>query len=135
MKTDIDLKKDLYDHLRATALVGSVSGKLLMTTRPTTSDKEDIVISVLASSVETDIQLATLNVNIYVSDYRTEEGDDIEASLRLRKLARLAYEALEVGQGASGCRFEIVSQRILKVEGRNEHCINNRILYKQLIKQ
>lgn len=135
MKTDIDLKRDLYDHLKTSALVGEVSGELLLADRPTSSLGEDVVIGVLDSDVSTDIQHAILYVNVYVPDDRTDDGQPIEASLRLRTLARLAIVALAQGWGKSGYRFELTAQRILKVQGRDEHVINNRIHYKQLIKQ
>ncbi|MDO4691897.1 MAG: hypothetical protein Q4A64_03380 [Porphyromonadaceae bacterium] len=135
MKTDIDLKKDIYDYIKSSDLVASVSGELLMVDRPDDSALEDIVISVLDSDASSDIQQAIINVNVYVVDDMTDEGQAIEASLRLMELSRLSHSALQVGQGNSGYRFELVSQRIIKVNGRDEHCINNRIIYKQLIKQ
>lgn len=135
MKTDIDLKQDLYDYIMSSILSGAVSGRVLIRERSPKSVDEDIVVSVLSSNVETDIQTALLHVNIYVKDLHTDEGQAVEDGLRLRELSRMAVVVLAVGHGASGYRFELVSQRIFKVEGREEHCINNRILYKQLIKQ
>lgn len=128
MKTDIDIKDDIYFHVKGSALEKSVDGRLCKRMRPNGSDKEDIVISVLANQ-NGQIQEATVNVNIYVRDVYVC-GQYEEDGIRCRELCRIAWECLNVGRGED-YRFELDSQRVLPVEGKNEHFINNRLLYRQ----
>lgn len=126
MKSDIDIKDDIYNYLKSSPLVAEVTGKLSKTLRPTESMREDIVISILAN-VNGQIQEAYVNVNIYVADlYR--DNQYIEDSIRLRTLCKAASDVLEVGYGNES-RFTLEEQKVLAVDGRNEHCINNKILY------
>lgn len=132
MKSDIDIKDDIYRHIKGTALETAVSGKLSKTLRPADSNAEDIVISMLAN-VNAQIQQAFVNVNIYVPDLlRKDKCKTIwheENTIRLRELCAIASELLEVGRG-DGFRFTLEEQRVMEVQGRNEHFINNKLLYK-----
>jgi hypothetical protein len=131
MKTDIDIKDDVYLYLKNSALATEVTGKLCKTIRPAASTAEDIVVSVLANE-NGQVQSAYVNVNIYVADQLhkyAKESQYEENSQRLRALCQLAHETLERHVG-DDYRWELESQRVMAVEGRNEHCINNRILYK-----
>lgn len=51
MKSDIEIAKFVYHKIKGTELERNVSGKLSDRGRPNKSDKEDIVISVLAMKV------------------------------------------------------------------------------------
>lgn len=128
MKTDIDIKDDIYLHIKGSKLYYEVTGKLSKTERPNGSDNEDIVISVLANQ-NGQIQEAFVNVNIYVKDV-TRNNQSEENTIRLRKLCNLAESLLELGRGRD-YRFILDSQRVFKVEGKNEHFINNKLLYRQ----
>lgn len=128
MKTDIEIKDDIYDYLKDSRLTMAINGNLYKRLRPTNSTLEDVVISVLANS-NGQIQEAFVNVNIYVKD-NLVEGQYEEDTIRCRLLCRIASEVLELGRG-DGYRFTLNSQRVLKVEGRNEHFINNKLLYQQ----
>ena len=128
MKTDIEIKDDLYNYLKDSALVSAISGGLYKRRRPVNSDSEDIVISVLANQ-NGQIQEAFVNVNIYVADNLVDEQYE-DDTIRCRQLCRIASDILEVGRG-NGFRFTLESQRLLKVEGRNEHFINNKLFYRQ----
>ena len=127
MKSDIDIKDDIYSHIKGSDLTGMVTGKLSKTLRPAKSDDEDIVISMLAN-VNSDIQQAFVNVNIYVADVLRDEQYE-ENTIRLRELCDASKNLLEVGRG-SGYRFTLEEQRVLEVQGKNEHFINNKLLYK-----
>lgn len=128
MKTDIDIKDDIYLFIKGSKLDYEANGKLCKTKRPAGSDSEDIVISVIANQ-NGQIQEAFVNVNIYVKDViRNKQAE--ENSIRLRELSNLAKSLLEVGRGRD-YRFVLDSQRILEVEGKNEHFINNKLLYMQ----
>ncbi len=127
MKTDIDIKDDMYRHIKGSALEKMVSGKLSKTKRPDKSDKEDIVISMLAN-VNGDIQQAFVNINIYVADIlRCKQYE--ENTIRLRELCNASKVLLERGYG-DGYRFELEEQMVMEVPGKNEHFINNKLLYK-----
>lgn len=128
MKSDIDVKDDIYGHIKGAALEKAVTGKLRKTKRPNESDKEDIVISVLANQ-NGQIQECFVNVNIYVRDiYRDNQAE--EDTTRLRVLCNMSEELLKVGFGDS-YRFELDSQRVIEVNGKDEHVINNKLLYRQ----
>lgn len=133
MVSDIDIKDRIYQHLKGSALEQAVSGVLSKTIRPKDSDKEDVVISILANNCA-QLQELYVNVNIYVKDeVVTRDGSQqYEMNVpRCRELCRLAYDALESGVG-DGWRFDIESQRVIGVETIKSHMINNRILYKNL---
>ena len=127
IKSDIEIKDDIYRFIKGSKLEKVVNGKLSKTKRPSESDKEDIVISVLENG-SGQMQEAFVNVNIYVSDSNRNNQSE-EATIRLRELCRLSYELLEVGRG-EGYRFTLDKQRVLEVNGKNEHFINNKLLYK-----
>lgn len=128
MKTDIDIKDDIYLFIKGSTLDYEATGKLSKTVRPAGSDLEDIVISILANQ-NGQIQEAFVNVNIYVKDVNRNKQYE-ENTIRLRTLANLAENLLKVGRG-NDYRFILDSQRIFKVEGKNEHFINNKLLYMQ----
>lgn len=124
MKSDIEIKDILYQIIKGSSLELAITGELYKNQRPTDSDKEDIVISVLDGLVG-QIQSSVINVNIYVRD--VARGDDmIENEPRIRELSRLAISTLEDVSGGE-YRFSIEKQQCLKVEGIQEHCINNKI--------
>lgn len=128
MKTDIDIKDDIYLFIKGSKLFYEVNGKLSKTVRPSGSNNEDIVISVL-SNQNAEIQEAFVNVNIYVKDLIRDNQNE-EDTIRLRRLCSIAKSLLNVGRG-NDYRFVLDSQRVLAVEGKNEHFINNKLLYRQ----
>lgn len=130
MKSDIEIKDDIYNHIKGSSLESAVTGKLCKASkRPLDSDKEDIVISVLDNG-SGQIQEAFVNVNIYVKD-NIRNGQAEENSIRCRELCRIAIDVLCVGHG-DDFRFALEKQRINPVEGKDEHFINNRLLYRQV---
>lgn len=129
MKSDIEIKDDIYLFMKDSALVKEVSGTLSKRKRPKDSKKEDIIISILDNQ-NRQKQEAFVNVNIYVQD-QDEEGQMQEDSPRLRKLCKMAEELLDVGRKGS-FRFNLDKQRVFEVPDTNEHVINNRLLYKQI---
>ena len=73
MKSDIEIAKFVNHKIKGTEHERNVSGKLSDRGRPNKSDKEDIVISVLANEGCGQIQRAYVNVNIYVKDLWNSE--------------------------------------------------------------
>lgn len=131
MKSDILIKDDVYALIKNSPLASAVTGKICKQgVRPKGSDKEDVVISVIAN-LNGQIQESVVNVNIYVADDIKSDGQYQESTIRLRELCRIASETLEVGRGED-FRFTLESQRVLAVEDTKEHVINNRLNYKQV---
>lgn len=131
MKSDILIKDDIYAHIKNSPLASDVTGKICKQgVRPKGSDKEDVVIAVVAN-LNGQIQESVVNVNIYVADDIKSDGQNQEATIRLRELCRIASETLEVGRGED-FRFTLESQRVIEVQGTKEHVINNRLNYKQV---
>lgn len=128
MKSDIDIKDDIFMFIKGSELENSVTGKLSKTIRPSNSNDEDIVISIL-SNQNAQIQEAFINVNIYVPDL-IRGGQSEENTIRLRELCNLSKNLLEVGRG-NDFRFQLDSQRVMQVQGKDEHFINNKLLYRQ----
>lgn len=130
MKSDIDIKDDIYRYIKGSALERAVIGKLCKSSsRPNGSDKEDIVISILDNG-SGQIQEAFVNVNIYVKD-NIRDGQAEMNDIRCRELCKVAIKVLEVGHG-SDFRFTLDKQRVMPVNGKDEHFINNKLLYKQV---
>lgn len=127
MKSDIEIKDAIYNIIKGSALEKAVTGKLSKTKRPVNSDKEDIVISMLDNS-SGQMQEAFANVNIYIPDY-TRDGQAEENTIRLRELCKMSYELLFYCRG-NGFRVDSSGskQRVLEVNGKQEHFINNKLL-------
>lgn len=133
MKTDIDIKDDIWRVIKKSPLFKEVTGELKKTSvRPKESRKEDIVISVLANNIRQK-QLAYVNVNIYVADNYVD-GQNEENSERLRRLCKMAFSVFENVRGVD-FRLSLTDpnfdcgQRVIESEGTSEHVINNKILY------
>ena len=127
MKSDIEIKDAIYVVIKGSSLEKAVTGKLKKTKRPTSSDKEDIVISILDNG-SGQMQKAFVNVNIYVPDY-IRDGQAEENTIRLRELCKMSYELLFNCRG-DGFRVDSKGsqQRVLEVSGKDEHFINNKLL-------
>lgn len=130
MKSDIDIKTDVFKHIQGSELHRAVTGQLRKTgKRPKGSKNEDIVISILAN-INGQIQSATVNVNIYVAA-NVIDGQSEEQSQRLKVLCDLASTLFEVFRGDS-YRARLAEQRVYEIDGADEYIINNRIDYKQV---
>lgn len=127
MKTDIDIKDDLFMYIKGSDLANTVSGKLDKNGRPTGSTLEDIIISI-DENENGGIQSALCTVNIYVADL-LRDNQYIEDTIRLRELCAKAKTLLEVAH-YNDARFYLTAQRVKKVDGVNEHRIENKIIYK-----
>ena len=109
IRTDIDIKDYLYTYLAASDLGQMVSGKVYKDQRPLNSAKEDITIAVIARDADSQIQEATVNVNIYVPELCSSAASLLEY--------HRTFESI----------YELVSQSVEKAEGADWHIINNRI--------
>jgi hypothetical protein len=129
VKSDIDIKDDVYMLLKDSELMKQVSGSLSKTKRPNGSTKEDVVISVLANQFAQS-QEAYVNVNIYVAEV-SWDNQYIENSSRLRTLCDISKEILSSVHG-DGYWIKLTEQRTMEVEATNETLINNKLLYKKI---
>lgn len=127
MKSDAAIKTDIFKHIKGSELASTVTGKVSKRKRPHNSTKEDIVISVLAN-VNGQIQIATVNVNIYVADI-TVDSQPEEDTVRTGILCEKASELFDEFYGEE-FTLKLLSQRVFEADGTNEHIINNKIEYK-----
>ena len=125
IRTDIDIKDDLYGWIAGSTLAGLVSGEVYKDQRPLNSDKEDIVISVLARDAGAQVQRVTVNVNIYVPDIRRGR-ESVENLPRLREVSAEAAGEFEYRQ-TSDAVYVLDRQEIFKANGIDWHVINNRL--------
>lgn len=133
MKSDIDIKDDIWKVINKSTLLKEVTGKLKKTSiRPKGSRNEDIVISVLANDTKQK-QVAYVNVNIYVADDDVD-GQSEEQTTRLRKLCQMSFDLFDNVRGndfrlsLTDPNFEC-GQRVIESAGTSEHVINNKLLY------
>lgn len=133
MKSDIDIKDDIWKVISESPLKAEVSGALKKTSvRPKGSRKEDIVISILANDTKQK-QVAYVNVNIYVSDDDVE-GQSEEQTVRLRKLCQMSFDLFDNVRrkdfrlSLTDPSFEC-GQRVIESAGTSEHVISNKVLY------
>lgn len=127
MINEMEIKDDVYHLLKESALVKAVTGKLSKTLRPYGSTKEDVVISVLGSNPNRQVQELYLNVNVYVADVK--RGNQYEENtIRLRELMTLSDEAFRFA-GGKRYRLTLAEQKSYEVPGKTEHMINNKVLY------
>ena len=134
MKTDIDIKDDVYMLVSKSALAGKITGVVSKTLRPANSRKEDVVISILANNNGRP-QSAFVNVNVYVPDSAVKYDVDTqtvtqyeEDSARLREICNLCKELFETYVGDT-YRITLDSQRVLSSSDDGAHIVNNKLLY------
>ncbi len=134
MKTPREIIDILYQYTRGSALHQEVmkNGGLIYTDdrRKANSGTEDITIGILDSLAGGDSQEFIANVNVYFRENNDGEKGFIDTD-RDRLLSRMSADHYEEFV-ASDYRFELSSQKILKVDGTNEYCINNRVLISYL---
>lgn len=133
MKSDVDIKDDVWRVINKSALLKEVTGELKKTSvRPKGSCSEDIVISILANDTKQK-QVAYVNVNIYVADDNID-GQNEEKTARLRKLCQMSFDLFDNVRGndfrlsLTDPNFEC-GQRVIESAGTSEHVINNKVLY------
>ena len=133
MKSNTEIKDILYTILKESELyreVASRGGDVYTDARPTNSGKEDITILILDSLAGGDSQEFVPNINTYVPDVERNK-QMIEDTPRIRHLSRLAISLFE-NYTTSDYQFSLENQPVFKVNGAEEHCINNRLTFKHL---
>lgn len=130
--TELDILDAFYSYISSSELSKAISGNLYRMPRPEDSNKEDIVMSVLATG-NGQIQPFVLNVNIYVPDTK-RRNEFILNEQRIAPLMRIAAQVLAHGRMTHAVNnkeydfiFDLESQKIYDVKGVDYHAINHRI--------
>ncbi len=126
MKTDIEIRQDIFRFIVASDIKKTIKGKVSYTNDHV--DGEDCMISV-PDNENGQIQEVFVYVRIYVPNRRSN-GKSVENIDRIGSLEKLCSQVLEVGIGDT-FRFTLDKQISMPVNGKNEHCISNRLRYKQ----
>ena len=130
MKSDIDIKDDVYKVIAASELKSAVTGTICKRERKLykvgSPYKEDICISILSNQTSQK-QEAFVNVNIYVQD-EDVNGQMEEKSVRLKELCQLSFKVFKYVHGTD-FRLSLSKQTVVPNESTNEHIINNKLLY------
>jgi uncharacterized protein (UPF0333 family) len=132
ISTDNDIKDLVYMLLQNSQLKAEVTGQIIKVSRNPASTNEDVVISVLANDNPRQIQSAYVNVNIYVKDVDFQQSGEkykVENTARTKELSRIFADMFENAIIGESYRLTLDRQRVIAVEGANEHCVNNRLLY------
>lgn len=133
MKSDIEIKKFVYRQIKGSALETEVSGVLSDRGRPADSEKEDIVIAVLANEGCGQIQRSYVNVNVYVSDQWNAATKAWEIdTVRVGKLCELCKFLFtirweEYHTVPSKCSQKTEPTGVTFQDGHTEHFINNKL--------
>ena len=133
MKSDIDIAKFVYHKIKGTDLERNVTGKLSDRGRPNKSDREDIVISVLANEGCGQIQRAYVNVNVYIRDQwnaRTKAWE--KNTQRVGELCELCKFLFFIRKDEyhtvpSNCSQKTNPTGVSFEDGHTEHFINNKL--------
>lgn len=128
MRTNNEIKNKIYNAIKGTDLYNEIIGKggrVYKESRPSNSNKEDIVISVL-SNQNAMYQPAIVNVNIYVPDI--QRGNDfIENEQRVSALSKLSVNLFKEIV-SNDCLIRLDKLDVFKLNEIHEHCVNNRLI-------
>lgn len=133
MKSDVEIAKFVYHKIKGSDLEGNVTGKLSDRGRPNKSDKEDIVISILANEGCGQTQQAYVNVNIYVRDqWNTRTKAWEKNTIRIGELCNLSKFIFSMHGGdfhtvPSECSQKVHPTGVSFEDGHTEHFINNKL--------
>lgn len=130
MKTESEIKDDIYAHIKGSELATAITGTVYKRVRDKGSNKEDIAITILGKIPMSQQQDVAINVNIYVPE-KLQNGQYAANEPRERILQKLAEEILKVGGIGKDFRFTLESQETFEVLDSqcHERCINNRLTY------
>lgn len=127
MKNELEIKTDIYQLLKTSPLASAVSGTISKDGRDDNATTEDIVISVLSEVPTIQLQEVYVNINIYVRDLK-KGTRFVENSIRLNELCKMSIDFFSKCH-FKGFRVSLESHKVFKVQGSDEHFINNKVLY------
>lgn len=129
MKTDIDIKTDIYRVLKSSKLASAVNGEIFRSGRPDGRNAEDVVIQI-PDNMNGQIQELFVTVNIYVPNIYDNTNDlYVEDESRENELAKMIVPIFDNVSFENGFRTELDKQVILPENTIHQHFIYNRILY------
>lgn len=128
MKTTDQIVALLYQRLNVPQVTSVITGKIYLYDRPETSTSEDIVLNCLPVT-NTQPQMATANVNIYVNDLHAEVGGKAQYLVNTARLKALAAAVIPIIEnGASGdYMFSVGSQSTLRERELHASILNVRV--------
>lgn len=130
MISPLDAIDSIYTLLKTSQLKNAITGGLYKVQRPDDSKKEDIVINALPVTPG-DINLCTVNVNVYVNDLQVSIGGKPQQQpdfQRLKQLADLGKMSL-LEYSSQVFKFEIANIGLIREESVNQHFLNFRLEY------
>ena len=132
MVTDVEIEKWLYGLIAESNLAKAVSGRLTDRGRPKESAKEDIVINCYSLEGSGQEQIATVNINIYVSDiWNVDTANWERDTIRINELCNLCkflYRIYDNGMRVTEeSRQKTFPLNVEFQDGHTEHFINNKL--------
>lgn len=126
MKTGVEIKQDVFGIVNASVIKDVITGKISYCDDH--EDGEDCMISVLDNK-NGQVQDVIVYVRIYVPNINSN-GKSTENISRTGQLEKICSEVLD---SVYGDTFKVnLDWQITKpVNGKDEHCISNRLRYKQ----
>lgn len=126
MKTDVEIRQEIYRFVKESLIGATISGKVSYVNDHV--DGEDCMISV-PDNENGQFQEVFVYVRVYVPNINSN-GISVENIPRIKELEQLCQEVLKYGSDGDNM-FELKTQTSKPVNGKNEHCISNKLFYKQ----
>ena len=130
MKTSFDTDAILFDLLSKSPLNNAIGGGIYVgDTRPEDSTDEDVVVNTITLTQDYLPQIATSNVNIYVSDTNKTIKGKKQLQANRTRLKALSEKAMDVLRNAriTGLKLIPASHVVLAESSIKQHYVNIRI--------
>ncbi|MBW6491953.1 MAG: hypothetical protein K0B15_12250 [Lentimicrobium sp.] len=129
MRTNFDAVDIVWKVLDGSQIKAAIDGKIYKYTRPTNSEKEDVVINALPISPGTP-QRCVVNANIYTRNLKLNIGgvavNSMPDNVRLNALTTIALNAIE-DVSKDNHYFFVEQQAVISEEALSQHYTNIRI--------
>ena len=126
MKTEAEIRDDIFAYIKASPLAKAVSGKVLTNRRERDSTAEDIFIRVSAATYG-QIQTAIVEVYVYFLDV-TRRSDNVRDTARERELARITTDVLARHQEGTW-RINMERHYVKEYQDIRQHALVNELYY------
>lgn len=120
MKSEVDIRDDIYAYIKKTSLATAINGKIYTDKRGRNSQLEDVYIRVSAATFG-QVQTAIVEVHIYVPNI-LRHSDSVRDTARERELARIAADVFAYHHDGLWT-IKMESQTVMEVEGIQQHDI------------
>lgn len=131
MKTEANIREELYQYISQSLLTSSLNGRLYKYEEERAEKgSEDIVIVPLTETPISQLQEMIVLVRIYVSDLYDDSSLLYRADgIRLKEIEEISKKVFAVFR-TKNARCSLESIKTFRVDSKKEHCIVNRINYK-----